>query len=129
MLKIRIRALVLAIAAIGFLAVPVERGAARTTLDVGISCTSIGFQRLECYADVTGGTGTYTSYQWSPPSYPGGATDYVIIRCSRPNANQTVYLTVTDSGGNSGRDQPHTTAVPSVRNRPHSIATVELLLH
>ena len=102
MLNVRIRALVLTVAAVGFLAVPVGRGAAQTTLSVGISCISIGFQRLECHADVSGGTGTYTSYQWSPPSYPGGATDYVIIRCSRPNAIQTVYLTVTDSGGNTG---------------------------
>lgn len=98
----RIRALVLTVAAVGFLAVPVNRGAARTTLSVGISCVSIGFQRLECSADVSGGTGTYTSYQWSPPSYPGGATDQVIIRCSRLNAMQDVYLTVTDSGGNTG---------------------------
>lgn len=98
----RILALVLSVAAVGFLVVPVDRGAAKTTLDVGISCTSIGFQRLECYAEVLGGTGTYTNYQWSPPSYPGGATEHVIIRCSRNYANQTVYLTVTDSAGNTG---------------------------
>lgn len=42
----RIRALVLAIAAVGFLATPVESGAARTTLSVNIGCVSIGFQRL-----------------------------------------------------------------------------------
>lgn len=98
----RILALTLTIAFVTLLAVPAERGAARTTLDVGISCTSIGFQRLECQAEVLGGTGTYTSYQWSPPSYPGGATSHVIIRCSRPYAMQTVYLTVTDSAGNTG---------------------------
>lgn len=101
-MKHRTRALVLALAAAALLGVPTKSGASPTTLNVGISCVSVGFQRLECHADVSGGTGTYTSYQWSPPSYPGGATDYVIIRCSQAYTNQTVYLTVTDSGGNTG---------------------------
>lgn len=96
----RIRALVLAVAALGLLAVPVDRGAARTSLTVGLYCISAGHQRLDCQAYPSGGSGTYVYYHWTPTpvgGYQGGP--YVLIPCARAYANQTASVTVTDSNG------------------------------
>lgn len=96
MLNRRIRALVLAIAAVGFLTVPVERGAARTGLSVSTYCNSAGHQRLECFGFASGGSGAYY-YDWTPNAlYGSEGQDYAIIPCARAYRNQTVYLTVTD---------------------------------
>jgi hypothetical protein len=96
-----IRALVLTIVAVGLLLIPGKSGTASPTpVAVGIYCISLGHQRLECHADVSGGTGVYT-YQWSRTPI-AGSTDLVIVRCARAYSNQTVTLTVTDSGGATG---------------------------
>jgi hypothetical protein len=97
-----IRALALVIVAAGFLVSPGTSGAARRTVAVGIYCISLGHQRLECHADVSGGTGSYT-YQWTPTPTTGH-TDFVIVRCASAYSNQAVSLTVTDSGGAMGSD-------------------------
>lgn len=96
MLSRRIRALALAVAALGLLAVPVQRGAARTGLYVSTQCYSAGHQRVECYGYASGGSGAYY-YDWTPnPLYGGEGQDYVLIPCARAYSYQTVYLTVTD---------------------------------
>jgi hypothetical protein len=100
MLNIRIRALVLAVAALGLLAIPVNRGEARTALSVSLYCVSAGHQRLDCQAYAAGGSGTYVYYHWTPTpvaGYQGGP--YVLIPCARAYANQTASVTVTDSNG------------------------------
>jgi len=94
-----IRALVL-ITAVGLLGIPGKSGAASTTLDVGLYCISLGHQRLECHAEVSGGTGIYT-YNWTP-ARTGGSDTIAIIPCARANSLQTVYLNVTDSNGDTG---------------------------
>ena len=102
MLNRQIRAFVLTIAAIGFLAVPVERGAAQTTLPVSMYCNSAGYadgySRVECFGFASGGSGNYY-YDWTPnPLYPlhEDGYDYALIPCARAYTYQTVYLTVTD---------------------------------
>jgi hypothetical protein len=97
----RMLALVLAIAIVVLLAVPMQRGAARTTIGVSLFCDSQGHQVLECFATVNGGTGSYTNYQWTPTEFAGGG-DYVLVHCGPVYHNQTVYLTVTDSNGATG---------------------------
>lgn len=96
MLSRRIRALVLAVAALGLLAFQVERGAARTGLSVQMWCNSAGHQRAECYGYASGGSGNYY-YDWTPnPLYGGEGQDYVLIPCARAYSYQNIYLTVTD---------------------------------
>ncbi|HZH30202.1 MAG TPA: hypothetical protein VEY11_05525 [Pyrinomonadaceae bacterium] len=112
MLNRQIRALVLTIAAIGFLAVPIERGAAQTTLTVQMACNSLGYadgySRVECFGYASGGSGNYY-YDWTPNPDPlhDDGFDYTVIRCARAYIYQTVYLTVTDldtgATGNSSR--------------------------
>jgi hypothetical protein len=103
MLKSRIRALVLTVAAIGLLGVPAGSGAAPTSVTVGLYCLSIGHQRLECQYEITGGTGIYTN-QWKPVPYAGGSgsSGTALVRCARAYSYQTVTLTATDSNGASG---------------------------
>jgi hypothetical protein len=98
----RIRALVLAVAAVGFLAVPVNRGAARTAVTVSLYCISAGHQRLDCQAYPSGGSGTYVYYHWTPTPVGGYSGPYVLIPCARAYANQTASVTVTDSNGATG---------------------------
>ena len=69
MLSRRIRALVLAIAALGLLAVPVERGAARSGVYASMQCYSAGHQRVECYGYASGGSGSYYN-DWTPNPQP-----------------------------------------------------------
>ncbi len=96
MSNVRIRALALAVAAVGLLAVPVERGAARTGLSVQMWCNSAGDQRMECFGSASGGSGSYY-YDWTPnPLYDGEGYDYVFIPCAWAYSYQTVHLTVTD---------------------------------
>ena len=96
MLNRRMRALVLAVAALGLLAVPVQRVSARTGVYASMSCYSAGHQRVECYGYASGGSGNYY-YDWTPnPLYGGEGLDYVLIPCARAYSYQTVYLTVTD---------------------------------
>jgi len=96
MLNRRIRALVLAVAALGLLAVPVERGAARSGVYVSIWCNSLGDSRMECFGHVSGGSGNYY-YNWTPdPLYDHDGYDYVHFACTQVYNYQTVYLTVTD---------------------------------
>jgi hypothetical protein len=101
MLNRRIRALVLAVAAVAVLpAVPVERGAARTTLSVSLYCISAGHKRLDCQAYPSGGSGTYVYYHWTPTPVGGyQGAPYALIPCARAYANQTASVTVTDSNG------------------------------
>lgn len=90
-----IRALALAVVAVGILVISGKSGAApRRTLSVGIYCISLGHQRLECSADASGGSGSYT-YQWTPTPIIGNQN--AIIRCARAYSYQTVSVTVTDS--------------------------------
>jgi hypothetical protein len=96
MSKKLILALVLTAVVAVLLAVPVERGAARTGLYVSTQCYSAGHQRVECYGYASGGSGAYF-YDWTPnPLYGGEGQDYVLIPCARAYSYQTVYLTVTD---------------------------------
>lgn len=100
------RVLALIIVLVGLLGISSRSGAAPTPVAVGIYCISLGHQRLECHADVSGGSGVYTTWQWTPTPLPAGnGTDFVIIRCAQAMHNQTVYLTVTDSLGAQGSDQ------------------------
>lgn len=99
MLDIRIQALALTVAALGFLAVPVGRGAAQTGLSVQMGCNSAGYadgySRVECFGYASGGSGNYY-YDWTPnPLYDDGF-DYALMPCARAYIYQTVYLTVTD---------------------------------
>jgi len=93
-----IRALLITFA-VGLLTVSGTRGSASTTVSVGLYCISLGHQRLECHADASGGTGSYT-YQWSPTPIIGSG-DFVIVRCAQAYHNQSVIVTVTDSNGSS----------------------------
>jgi len=93
-----IRALLIT-TALGLLAIPGTRGSASTTVAAGLYCISLGHQRLECHADASGGTGSYT-YAWSPTPLTGSG-DLVIVRCAQAYHNQSVTVTVTDSNGAS----------------------------
>lgn len=96
------RILALALTLVALLVVPVNRGASRTTLDVGLYCISLGHQRLECHFEVSGGTGSYT-YQFTPPASRIAAdVGIAIVPCARAYSYQTVYLNVTDSSGATG---------------------------
>lgn len=96
MLSRRIRAFVLAAAALGLLAGPVERGAARTGVYVQMWCNSAGDQRVDCFGYASGGSGAYY-YDWTPnPLHDGDGNDYVLIPCAWVYSYQTVHLTVTD---------------------------------
>lgn len=100
MLNRQIRAFVLTIAAIGFLAVPVERGAAQTGLSVQMGCNSAGYadgySRVECFGYASGGSGNYY-YDWTPnPINIDDGFDYAVMPCARAYIYQMVYLTVTD---------------------------------
>ncbi|HEY9284804.1 MAG TPA: hypothetical protein VIP46_15210 [Pyrinomonadaceae bacterium] len=96
------RILALALTVVAFLFVPVNRGASRTTLNVGLYCISLGHQRLECHFEVSGGTGSYT-YQFTPPASRVAAdVGIAIVPCARAYSLQTVHLYVTDSNGATG---------------------------
>jgi hypothetical protein len=58
MSKMRIRSLVLAVAALGLLSVPVGRGAAQSTLSAWMHCEAIDYDRLLCNATPSGGGGS-----------------------------------------------------------------------
>jgi hypothetical protein len=75
-----ILALALAFVTLAPLTAPVKTVEARTGPTVGIYCYPLGRNRLECHADVSGGTGPYT-YQWSPTPLSGGG-EIAIIACS-----------------------------------------------
>jgi len=92
-------ALLLTVVVAVLLAVPVERGAARTGLSVQMGCNSAGYadgySRVECFGFASGGSGNYY-YDWTPdPLYDDGF-DYALMPCARAYRYQTVYLTVTD---------------------------------
>ena len=96
-------ALILALIALVFPASPVTLSATPTptTLAVGVYCIPLGRNRLECHADVTGGTSPY-SFQWSPtPLSGGGSAGLAIIACSG-NGFKTIGVNVTDSLGDTG---------------------------
>lgn len=96
MLDIRIRALALTVAALGFLAVPVGRGAAQTGLSVQMGCYSAGHQNVECFGFASGGSGAYY-YDWTPnPLNVEDGYDYALMPCAWAYSYQMVYLTVTD---------------------------------
>ena len=98
----RILALLLTIAFVALLAVPVKRGEARTTLDVGLYCISLGHQRLECHFEVSGGTGVYT-YQFSPQaSRIAEDVGIAIVPCGPAYTLEYVTLNVTDSNSATG---------------------------
>jgi len=103
MLNNRIRVLILTIAAVGFLAVPIERvaaaGATATNLLTvdGLYCLSLGGGRMECFASVSGGTGTYF-YDWYPAATLDDDDGYMNGTC-KPYALNTQQVTVTDSAG------------------------------
>jgi hypothetical protein len=103
MLNYRIRVFVLTIAAVGFLAVPIERGAAAPAVTTnpltvnGLYCLSLGGGRMECFASVSGGTGTYF-YDWYPAATLDGDDGYMNGTC-KPYAFNTQRVTVTDSAG------------------------------
>lgn len=67
-------------------------------MDVVITCLSMGWGHMECYAGASGGTAPY-SYAWNPGPYLNEG-DYVNIYCS-PYKWQTVTVTATDSTGAS----------------------------
>lgn len=89
-------ALALTVAIVVLLAVPVERGAARTGWSAQMSCTSAGYKLLECVGNPPGGAGYYY-YDWTPnPLYNGDGNETVIIPCDWEYSSQMVHLTVTD---------------------------------
>ena len=91
-----IRALALAVVAVGFLAVSGKSGAApRRTLTVGLNCYGLGHQQTQCEADVGGAIGSIT-YQWTPTPAAGGQA-LAIINCSSRTQPQFISVTVTDS--------------------------------
>ena len=91
--------LVLTLAALAILVAPVRRSAARTAPAPGIYCIPLGRNRLECHADVSGGTTPYT-YQWSPTPMAGGG-EIAIIYCPGTNT-RTISVTVTDANNETG---------------------------
>ena len=109
MLKVHwIRTLALIVAVAALLGIPGKSGAAPTAPYVSLYCISLGHQRLECHVAAYGGTAPY-SYQWTPPKTPAGSSTggegqevIAIIPCARAYANQTVYVTATDSIGATG---------------------------
>jgi hypothetical protein len=82
---------------------------AETTLTVnGVYCNNNGGGTFGCYVDVTGGTGTYTSYalRWTErrlsytygPYYASGSNPYVSGTCT-VGWTLSVTAKVTDSQG------------------------------
>jgi len=72
-----------------------------STLSVSLYCIPLGWGQAECHAVVSGGTGTYTSYVWTPTPHGGNGGDSAIIYC-RPYTYNEILLTVTDSSGATG---------------------------
>jgi hypothetical protein len=98
----RILALVLTLVVLVLLSAPVERGAARTGLDVNMYCISLGHQRLECHFEVTGGTAPFT-YQFSPQaSRVAEDIGMAIVPCGPAYTLEYVTLYVTDSNNATG---------------------------
>lgn len=77
---------------------PSPRPAAGAGVDVVFTCLSLGWGRMECYVEGSGGTAPY-SYAWNPGPYLNEG-DHVEIYCS-PNRWQTITVTATDSTGAS----------------------------
>jgi hypothetical protein len=86
---------------------------AESSLAVGVSCSNTGSQGFACYATASGGSGVYTSYQWS--WYQKNlSNNHVIggysVTWSDPEFSETcklgytvfVTVTVTDSQGATG---------------------------
>jgi hypothetical protein len=82
---------------------------AETTLTVhGAYCNNGGGGFYGCYADVSGGTGSYVDYRWRFTEYTlggtyhtnqyGGPDGYVTGTCT-VGRNVAVTVTVTDSNG------------------------------
>ena len=98
----RVPVLLLTLVVLVLLSAPVKRGAARTTLDVGMYCISLGHQRLECHFEVSGGTGSYT-YQFSPQATRiAEDVGIAIVPCAPVYSLEYVTLYVTDSNGATG---------------------------
>ena len=94
-------ALILALIALAMPIGSFSHSSTKTTLAVGVFCIPLGRNRLECHADVTGGTSPY-SFQWSPtPLSGGGSEGLAIIACSG-NGFKTIGVNVTDSLGDTG---------------------------
>ncbi len=77
---------------------PSPRPAAWASVDVVFTCLSLGWGRMECYVEGSGGTAPY-SYAWNPGPYLNEG-DRVEIYCS-PYRWQTITVTATDSTGAS----------------------------
>lgn len=72
--------------------------AATANVDVVFTCLSLGWGRMECYVEGSGGTAPY-SYAWNPGPYLDEG-DRVEVYCS-PYRWQTITVTATDSTGAS----------------------------
>ena len=102
MSKKRVPVLLLTLVALVLLSAPVERGAARTTLAVGMYCISLGHQRLECHFEVGGGTAPY-SYQFTPQATRiAEDVGIAIVPCAPVDCLEYVTLYVMDSNGATG---------------------------
>ena len=99
MRKTLVLVLALTLAVLALLSTPVRRGAARTGPAPSIYCIPLGRDRLECHADVGGGTSPYT-YQWSPTPSAGGG-EIAIIPCPG-TSTRTISVTVTDANNQTG---------------------------
>jgi hypothetical protein len=99
----RIR-LIAALAVAGLMGAVLAPPAAATTLTVGIAaCYSVGHGRVQCEADVEGGTGPYT-FSWSPtPLSGGGGQGLAIIGCPTGNY-RTISVVVTDANSETAND-------------------------
>lgn len=113
-----ILALALTVAIVAILALPVERGAARTTLTTSASCLPLGDgSHLECTAYPSGGVPPYT-YDWTPNPAPGYYDEYwTVVPCSIKSYNPVhqyyIYqasVTVTDSYGATASTTAYTTS-------------------
>jgi hypothetical protein len=116
MRRIRIP-IVLALAAAVF-AGPATPAAARTPLTLYVECFNLGGWNFYCFADATGGTGSYPTYSWSVAIQHGwrlpastyswvSSNSFYTTPCSQGD-RITATVTVTDSGGAtaSGTSQP-----------------------
>jgi len=99
----RIR-LIAALAAAGLMGAALAPPASATTLTVGIvGCYSIGHGRVQCEADVAGGTGPYT-FSWTPtPLSGGGGGGLAIIGCPALHY-RTISVVVTDANSETAND-------------------------
>jgi hypothetical protein len=101
----RIRLLVsFVIAVVALLVVSIAPSLATTVLTTQVDCYSLGHGRMQCEAQVSGGTGVYVSHTWTPtPFVDGGGNggQFLMTGFCSPYHYGSASFSVTDSGGAS----------------------------